>query len=96
MTTTMLDTDVRVDTDLRTSNESGSVAHIVLSWDPTLSVGAYVTKARVEGIPIEALCGYIWMPHKDASRLPVCEACKEIYESADRSDDSGDGLPDAA
>lgn len=84
------------DTDLRTSHDAGSVAHIVTSFDPTMTVGAYVMKARVEGIPLVALCGYIWLPSRDATKLPVCEACKEIYESEDRSEDGDNSLPDAA
>lgn len=96
MTSTMTHEDTRLVQ--KTSNESDSVAHIVTSFDPTLTVSAYVLKARVEGIPLVALCGHIWMPSRDATKLPVCQACKDIYESRDRFDPDGtpnSSLPDA-
>jgi hypothetical protein len=38
-----------------------------------------VMQALVEGIPIMALCGKVWIPHRDPSKYPVCPTCKEIY-----------------
>ena len=32
------------------------------------------------GTPIEALCGHVWVPSRDPRQLPVCQACKDIYE----------------
>lgn len=55
------------------------VAHIV-KVQPGENAAAAVTEARVMGTPVEALCGFVWVPSKDPKRLPVCEACKEIYE----------------
>lgn len=37
-------------------------------------------EALIEGIPIMALCGKIWVPSKDPSKYPVCPECAEIYE----------------
>ncbi|MGA1755394.1 MAG: DUF3039 domain-containing protein [Ilumatobacteraceae bacterium] len=37
-------------------------------------------EARVTGTPIEALCGYVWVPSRDPKRLPMCEECKNVYE----------------
>ncbi len=37
--------------------------------------------ALVEGSPVRALCGKIWVPSRDPQRFPVCPECKEIYES---------------
>lgn len=36
------------------------------------------TRAYVEGTPVEALCGKIWVPSRDPSRYPVCPTCNEI------------------
>ena len=38
------------------------------------------TKAVVLGIPVQALCGKIWVPSRDPDKYPVCPTCKEIYE----------------
>lgn len=97
MTATILEHDIHVDREVETSNEAGSVAHIVRSMDPLLSPAAYVLKARVEGIPLVALCGYIWLPNRDASKLPVCQKCKEIFElNIAFGDSDDDRLPEAA
>lgn len=39
-----------------------------------------VTEAYITGVPIEALCGARFVPSKDPKGLPVCQACKDIYE----------------
>ncbi len=55
------------------------VAHIVRTGrDETAA--AKVLEARINGTPIEALCGHVWVPSRDAKRLPVCQACRDIYE----------------
>jgi hypothetical protein len=38
-------------------------------------------QAMVEGTPVRALCGKVWVPSRDPNRFPVCPECKEIYES---------------
>jgi hypothetical protein len=38
-----------------------------------------VLAARVEGTPLEALCGHIWVPSRDPRNLPLCQPCKEVY-----------------
>jgi len=42
-----------------------------------------VMQALVEGIPIVALCGKVWIPHRDPSKYPVCPTCEEIYGALD-------------
>ncbi len=37
-----------------------------------------LTQAMVEGTPVRALCGKIWVPSRDPERYPVCPTCKEI------------------
>jgi hypothetical protein len=41
-------------------------------------------QAMIEGTPVRALCGKIWVPSRDPQRFPVCPECKEIYESDER------------
>jgi hypothetical protein len=38
-------------------------------------------QAMIEGTPVRALCGKVWVPTRDPERFPVCPECKEIYES---------------
>ena len=54
-------------------------AHIV-KVQPGESATAKVIEARIYGIPVEALCGYVWVPSRDPKQLPLCEECKSIYE----------------
>jgi len=72
-------------------------AHIVMvpPGEPDQTPQAYVMRARVEGFPVTALCGYTWVPNKQATGLPVCEECKFLYEhvGADLLD-RHDNLPD--
>lgn len=42
---------------------------------------ADIVRANVEGVPVEALCGKRWIPHRDPDRYPVCPTCKEIFEA---------------
>ena len=49
-------------TEVRTETEDGPVAHIVKTL-PGEDAAAKVLAARVEGTPIEALCGHVWVFH---------------------------------
>jgi hypothetical protein len=55
------------------------VAHIVKT-EPGENAAAKVLEARFYGTPLEALCGYVWVPSRDPKQLPLCEECKNIYE----------------
>lgn len=55
------------------------VAHIVKT-ERDESAAAKVLEARINGTPLEALCGHVWVPSRDPKQLPMCQACKEIYE----------------
>jgi len=46
--------------------------------------------AMVNGTPVVALCGKVWVPSRDPKRFPVCPECKEIYETVPRGGD-GEG-----
>lgn len=77
-------------TEERTETEDGPVAHIVKT-KPGEDAAAKVLQARIEGTPIEALCGHVWVPNRDPKQLPVCEKCKDIYGMyREFNDDLGD------
>ena len=56
------------------------VAHIVKT-DPGENAAAKVLEARINGTPVEALCGHVWVPSRDPKQVPMCQACKEIYDT---------------
>jgi len=55
-------------------------AHIVKT-DGDESAAAKVLQARIEGTPLEALCGHRWVPSRDPRQLPLCAKCKDIYDT---------------
>jgi hypothetical protein len=46
-------------------------------------------EAMVNGTPVIALCGKVWVPSRDPQKFPVCPDCKDIWESM--NDDSPEG-----
>ena len=40
-----------------------------------------IMEAMINGTPIMALCGKIWIPSRDPRKFPVCPMCKEIYDA---------------
>lgn len=66
--------------DVDESPETGSpkVAHIVKHQGG--DAAAKVLEARIYGTPLEALCGEVFVPQRDPTKLPVCAPCKEIYD----------------
>jgi hypothetical protein len=40
-----------------------------------------LTDAMVNGTPVVALCGKVWVPSRDPQRYPVCPECKEIWDT---------------
>lgn len=59
----------------------------------------YVRKEKIlasalDGTPVVALCGKVWVPGRDPSKFPVCPVCKEIYDGLRDPQDGGDG-PDS-
>ena len=46
-----------------------------------------IVDSTVNGTPVVALCGKVWVPSRDPKRYPVCPECKEIYESLPEGDD---------
>ncbi len=38
-------------------------------------------EAYVDGKPVVALCGKIWVPNRDPEKFPTCPSCKEIFDA---------------
>lgn len=55
-------------------------SHIVKT-DGDESAAAKVLEARINGTPLEALCGHRWIPSRDPKQLPLCTRCKDIYDT---------------
>ncbi len=71
--------EIRPDTERVPEPGEPAMAHIVKT-EPGESAAAKVLEARIYGTPLEALCGHVWVPSRDPKQLPLCEACKSIYE----------------
>lgn len=39
-----------------------------------------ITKALVDGTPIVAICGKVWVPSRDPNGFPICPKCKELFD----------------
>lgn len=91
------DTDIALITETLTSSDKPNSSHIVMVPDgePDQSPQAYVLRARIEGFPVTALCGWTFTPIKDPKSLPVCTECKAIFEYDPHGFGDRDRLPDA-
>lgn len=69
MVTTLPQDDTRLDLD---NGNHDRFSHYVPKAD--------LMTAFVEGLPIIALCGKVWVPSRDPDKYPVCPDCKRIYE----------------
>ena len=70
------ETRVREDVRPRTSHGDGDherFAHYVLKDK--------IVDSAVNGTPVVALCGKVWVPSRDPKKFPVCPDCKRIFES---------------
>lgn len=50
-----------------------------------------ITQSLVEGTPVVALCGKVWIPVRNPDRFPLCPTCKEIYAKLGKG--GGDSWP---
>jgi hypothetical protein len=71
-------TEPRLEEELQTGEPI--VAHIVKT-EPGEAAAAKVLESRIYGTPLEALCGHVWVPSRDPKQVPLCQACKEIYDT---------------
>lgn len=72
----MTETGTRERTDERTDATTGDgdhdrFAHYVRKSD--------IVRSNVEGVPVQALCGKVWIPNRDPDKYPVCPTCKELH-----------------
>jgi hypothetical protein len=56
-----------------TDGDGDNVAHYVRKDD--------IVRSNVEGVPVKALCGKEWIPHRVPDGLPVCATCKKVMAS---------------
>ncbi len=68
-TSTVTESDVRPVTD---DGDHDRFAHYTRRAD--------ASRAYVEGTPVRALCGKVWVPSRDPSRYPICPECAKIRE----------------
>lgn len=47
-----------------------------------------IMESRVFNIPVQALCGKVWVPQRDPEKFPVCPACKEVYDQMQPGDEN--------
>lgn len=67
--------------------EHERMSHIVLEgFNPEDEAGDFVpagpsvVEGIVNGTPVRALCGKIWVPGRDPKKYPLCPTCKEVAE----------------
>lgn len=78
-----------------TSTNKPESAHIVMDPDRERDdPHAYLMEARFEGFPVTALCGFTWIPNKQATGLPVCQECFDIFQNDPNGFGDRDDLPD--
>jgi hypothetical protein len=39
-----------------------------------------IVDSAVNGTPVVALCGKVWVPSRDPKKFPICPDCQRIYE----------------
>ena len=95
---TFTNPDVSTDTSIRTrpgdpalDGDHERMAHIVAPKQAKdgsiVDAAALVMEARINGTPVTALCGKVWIPDRDPKRYPVCQTCKDIFQHAGRNPD---------
>ena len=83
------DTIIDNEVDIADENEKGKVTHIVPpdfelqngEWVKVKTGQEKVMEARIMGTPVEALCGFVWVPQDDPRKYPVCSKCNDIAKS---------------
>ena len=65
------ETDLRPET-TDTDGDHDRFSHYVRKED--------IMRANIEGVPVMALCGKVWIPNRDPQKYPVCKTCEEIMQ----------------
>lgn len=79
MSDVIIEVDSKADTD-QGSGDHDRFAHYVDKVE--------MTRALIEGTPVKALCGKIWVPSRDPNKFPICPTCKELFKSLFRDNSS--------
>jgi hypothetical protein len=66
----LLESPINHKTDLDDSNQFAHYAD-----------AAKVTEGYIMGTPVIALCGKVFVPHRDPLKLRVCPECKDILDA---------------
>ena len=67
-----LDVDIELDSEVDTdTGDHDRFSHYVHKDDALM--------ALVEGTPVMALCGKIWIPSRAPDKFPICPTCKELF-----------------
>jgi hypothetical protein len=67
----MFDIDLLEEVDIRdTESDDPLYAHYAEK--------AKVTEGYIMGTPVIALCGKVFIPHRDPLKLPICQECHDI------------------
>jgi Protein of unknown function (DUF3039) len=81
VTSTITETTTQVD-----EGDHERFTHIILEgYTPKkgdfVSLGNSVVEGMINGTPVKALCGKVWVPGRDPHKYPLCPTCKELAES---------------
>lgn len=38
------------------------------------------TESMVNGTPVVALCGKVWVPFRNPDKYKICSTCKQVYD----------------
>ena len=85
LSTAPVETTEPVTSDPSLDGDHERMSHIVLEgFKPEegdfVSTGPTVVEGMVNGTPVRALCGKVWVPGRDPRRYPLCPTCKEIAQ----------------
>lgn len=72
-------TTTPVTTDPLLDEGTPRVAHIIGGHGQG-SAATAITMALIEGTPVTALCGTVFVPSRDPKKLPACDRCKGIRD----------------
>jgi len=68
----MSDTQLLDKPDTTDTDDSEHFAHYAES--------AKITEGYIMGTPVIALCGKVFVPHRDPEKYRICPICKELYD----------------
>lgn len=68
------------DPDLKDENREKHIVGPKYTDEGKIPGSVLVTEAMVNGTPVTALCGFVWVPSRNPDNYPLCPACKSIVE----------------